>query len=59
VVSHTEIFELQPCDTSFRPIDRTTAYTLAVALRRSLCAMLGIEESEVGTLAAASRAKRW
>lgn len=56
VVSHTEIFELQPLDTSFRPIDRTTAYTLAVALRRSLCAMLGIEESEVGTLAASSRA---
>jgi Lhr-like helicase len=56
VVSHTEIFELQPRDTSLSPIDRMTAYTLAVALRRSLCAMLGIEESEVGALAAPSRA---
>ncbi|NEV60366.1 DEAD/DEAH box helicase [Thiorhodococcus minor] len=56
VVSHTEIFELQPHDASFRPVDRTTAYTLAVALRRSLCAMLGIEEPEIGALAAPSRA---
>lgn len=54
-ISYTELFELQPRDTSYRAIDRATAYTLAVALRHALCAALGIEESEVGALAAPSR----
>lgn len=55
VVAHTEVFELQPRDAAQRPIDRTTAYTLAVVLRRALCELLGIEETEVGAMAAPSR----
>ncbi len=55
VVAHTEIFELQPSDFAGRPIDQTTAYTLAVALRRALCRHLGIEEAEVGVSAAQQR----
>lgn len=55
VVTHTEIFELQPRDADHQPIDRTTAYTLAVTLRQALCLILGIEETEVGALAASTR----
>ncbi|SDX49204.1 ATP-dependent helicase YprA, contains C-terminal metal-binding DUF1998 domain [Allochromatium warmingii] len=55
IVTHTELFELQLCDADLRPIDQQTAYTLAVALRRALCQTLGIEEAEVGALAAPSR----
>ena len=55
VVTHTEVFELQPRDAEQRPIDRATAFTLAVALRRALCRQLGIEEAEVGAMAAPSR----
>lgn len=56
IATHTEIFELQPRDLAGKPIDQTTAYTLAVALRRALCMALGIEEAEVGVVAAPSRA---
>jgi DEAD/DEAH box helicase domain-containing protein len=55
VVAQTEVFELQPRDAAQRPLDRVTAFTLAVALRRALCGRLGIEEGEVGVLAAPSR----
>ncbi|MEI2782612.1 MAG: DEAD/DEAH box helicase [Candidatus Competibacter sp.] len=55
VVAHTEIFELQPSDFTGKPIDQTTAYTLAVALRRALCLHLGIDEAEVGVSAAEQR----
>lgn len=56
IATHTEVFELQPRDLSGKPIDQTTAYTLAVALRRALCMALGIDEAEVGVVAAPSRA---
>jgi hypothetical protein len=56
IATHTEVFELQPRDLAGKPIDQTTAYTLAVALRRALCMALGIEEAEVGVVAAPSRA---
>jgi hypothetical protein len=55
VVSWTEVFELQLLDASGAPIDRSTAFTLAVALRGALCLMLGIEEAEVGAVASPSR----
>ena len=55
IATHTEVFELQPRDLAGKPIDQTTAYTLAVALRRALCMTLGIEEAEVGVVAAPSR----
>jgi len=55
VEAATELFELQPRDAAQRPVDQVTAYTLAVALRRALCEHLGIEEGEVGALAAPSR----
>ena len=55
VVTYTEVFELQPSDLAGRPIDQTTAYTFAVALRRALCLHLGIEEAEVGVSAAQQR----
>ena len=56
IATHTEVFELQPRDLAGKPIEQTTAYTLAVALRRALCMTLGIEEAEVGVVAAPSRA---
>ena len=58
MAAHTEIFELQPRDFAGKPIDQTTAYTLAVALRRALCMNLGIEEAEVGVSAAHNREMR-
>ena len=54
-MARTEVFELQPSDFAGKPIDQTTAYTLAVALRRALCLNLGIEEAEVGVSAAEQR----
>ena len=56
ISTHTEIFELQLHDLDGKPIDQVAAYTVAVALRRALCLHLGIEETEVGALAASSRA---
>ncbi|NJM12024.1 MAG: DUF1998 domain-containing protein [Synechococcaceae cyanobacterium SM1_2_3] len=49
------MFELQLHDLDGKPIDQVAAYTVAVALRRALCLHLGIEETEVGALAASSR----
>ena len=48
VVTHTEVLELRLCDATNRPVDRVTAYSLAVALRRVLTQRLGIQEQEVG-----------
>ncbi|MBE2294707.1 MAG: DEAD/DEAH box helicase [Phycisphaerales bacterium] len=56
IATRTEVFELQPLNFVGKPIDRTAAYTLAVALRCALCKTLGIEETEVGVAAAPSRA---
>lgn len=55
VSTQTEIFELQLRDSDGQPLDKVTAYTLAIALRRALCQLLGIEENEIGTHAASSR----
>lgn len=55
VSTHTEVFELQLRDEQGKGIDKTMAYTLAVAFRRALCMELGIEESEVGAFASPSR----
>ena len=37
VATQTEVFELQLRDVEGKPLDRTTAYTLAIAFRRALC----------------------
>ena len=56
VTTRTDLLELQLRDPGTgRPLDRTAAYTLGVALRRSLCQKLGIEEGEVGTAALPTR----
>ena len=55
VAVHTDIFELQPSDYTGKPVEKTTAYTLGVALRRALCLYLGIEETEVGVSVAEQR----
>lgn len=58
MVTHTEVLEMQLHDPiSTRPIDRVTAYSLAVALRRALTRQIGIEEREVGCAIAPSRDK--
>ena len=56
LVTHTEILELQLHDpTSGRPLDRVTAYSLSIALRRALAQRLGIEEREIGSTVSPSR----
>ncbi|CDH43330.1 DEAD/DEAH box helicase [Candidatus Contendibacter odensensis] len=55
IATHTEVFELQLHDLDGKPVEQIAAYTVAVALRRALCLHLGIEEAEVGALAASSR----
>ncbi|WP_020561144.1 DEAD/DEAH box helicase [Thiofilum flexile] len=55
ISTQTEVFELQLRDSQGKGINKTIAYTLAVAFRRALCMELGIEESEVGAFAAPSR----
>ena len=55
VSTQTEIFELQLLDSDGQPLDKVTAYTLAIAMRRALCQLLGIEENEIGTHATSSR----
>lgn len=54
VSTQTEILELQLRDGDGQPLDKVTAYTLAIAMRRALCQLLGIEENEIGTHAASS-----
>lgn len=59
VVAWTDALEIQLRDLATgKPIDKTTAYTLAVALRRALCLSLGIEEDEVGCAALPGRDDR-
>jgi hypothetical protein len=49
LVTHTEVLEVQLRDpASGLPIDRVTAYSLAVALRWALAQRLGVEEREIG-----------
>ena len=55
VATQTEILELQLRDTEGKPLDKPTAYTIGIALRRAWCELLGIEESEIGTHAASTR----
>lgn len=55
VVTRTEVFELQLRGSDGKPIDKTIAYTLAVALRQALCLSLGIEDAEIGAFASPSR----
>jgi DEAD/DEAH box helicase domain-containing protein len=55
VATQTEILELQLRDIDGKPLDKSTAYTLAIALRRALCLLLGIEDSEIGAHAASTR----
>jgi len=56
VETWTDVLELQLTSPQGEQLtDETTAYTLAVALRRVLCGELGIEEREIGCVAAPSR----
>src|SRR5262249_12645844 len=56
LVTHTEVVELQLHDPATgRPLDRVTAYSLAVALRRALVQRLGIDEREIGCTVTPSR----
>jgi len=57
--SYTDVFELQLHDpvTGVPIEDRTTAYSLCVALRRALAEHLGIDEREIGCAALAARAR--
>jgi DEAD/DEAH box helicase domain-containing protein len=56
LITHTEILELQlHVPANGRPIDRVTAYSLAVALRRALAQRLEIEEREIGCTISQSR----
>jgi len=48
VTRQTEVLELQLNNILGRPIDKTTAYTTGVVLRRALAEMLGVEEREIG-----------
>jgi len=55
VTTQTEVLELQLRDIDGKPLDKVTAYTLAIALRRALCLLLGIEDNEIGAHAASTR----
>ncbi len=56
VAARTDLIELQLRNLiTGRPLDKTTAYTLGVGLRRALCLRLGIEEDEVGAVALQGR----
>lgn len=51
----TEIFELQLNNLDGHPLDRVTAYSMNIALRRALSQLLGIEEREIGAAVTSSR----
>lgn len=55
VTTRTNVIELQLRGYDGKSLDKTTAYTLAIALRSALSLLLGIEESELGAHAAPSR----
>ncbi|WP_341326862.1 DEAD/DEAH box helicase [Methylotuvimicrobium sp. KM2] len=55
ITTRTNVLELQLRDYDGKPLDKTTAYTLAVALRQAWSLLLGIEESEISSHAAPSR----
>ncbi len=55
VATQTEVLELQIRDIDGKPLDKSTAYTLAIAFRRALCLILGIEDSEIGAHAVSTR----
>jgi hypothetical protein len=51
----TEILELQLNNIVGQPLDRITAYSLNIALRRALAQTIGIEEREIGAAVTSSR----
>jgi hypothetical protein len=51
----TEILELQLINLDGQPLDRVTAYSLKIALRRALAQLIGIEEREIGAVVTPSR----
>jgi hypothetical protein len=51
----TEILELQLNHSDGQSIDRVTAYSLNIALRRALAQLIGIEEREIGAVVTSSR----
>ena len=55
VATQTDVLELQLRDSNGKPLDKITAYTLAIALRSALCLFLGIEDREIGAHAASTR----
>lgn len=55
LATRTNVLELQLRDCDGKPLDKTTAYTLAVAVRQAWSLLLGIEENEIGSHAAPSR----
>ncbi|MEA2083882.1 MAG: DEAD/DEAH box helicase [Thermodesulfobacteriota bacterium] len=55
VTRRTEVFELQLRDNTGKPIDRVTAYTTGVILRRALAEKLGVEEREIGVSISSTR----
>jgi DEAD/DEAH box helicase domain-containing protein len=55
VTTRTNVIELQLRGYDGKSLDKTTAYTMAIALRSALSLLLGIEESEIGAHAAPSR----
>lgn len=55
IATRTNVLELQLRGHDGKPLDKTTAYTMAIALRQAWSLLLGIEESEIGSHAAPSR----
>jgi DEAD/DEAH box helicase domain-containing protein len=55
VSSKTEILEIQLNHPDGNPLDRVTAYSLNIALRRALSQLIGIEEREIGAAVTPSR----
>lgn len=53
--TRTEILEFQLKHLDGRPLDRVTAYSLNIALRRALAQRIGIEEGEIGAVVTPSR----
>ena len=51
----TEILELQLNHPDGQPLDRVTAYSLNIAIRRALAQIIGIEEREIGAVVTSSR----
>jgi DEAD/DEAH box helicase domain-containing protein len=55
IARRTEVFELQLQEVSGKALDRATAYTTGVVLRRALAERLGVEEREIGVAISPTR----